>query len=185
LARIVSPASTIRAEKREETTTIIIREPRVLETTKERVAMNPDGKGIKYLLLLLISVLIISCKGWGEYYPGYRHLTTFDSQDTASQYKIEIFARIPDSFDEENLPLILTIERPGGSLYNDTITLPVRMDMIPYTGVKTGRWRDMKWGYRTGVVLAERGKWKFYINNNLSVTKKGCSGAMGVIISKL
>lgn len=147
--------------------------------------MTPNGKRFSFIIILLISLSSLSCKGWGEYSPGFRHLTKFNSQDSISKYDIEIFARIPDSFEQEDLPIILTIERPDGTRYADTLSLPVRMDMIPYQGLRTGRWTDMKWGYRTGVKLEQAGSWRFYINNNLSYTEIGCSGAMGVIITKL
>ncbi len=147
--------------------------------------MAPIQKAIKVTTITLVLTLILACSQVGLFPVTHRHKTKFLAEDTLSFYSIDIYARIPDTYKGENLFVILDIILPEEGRYSDTLTLPVRMDRIPYLGVDNGRWRDMKWNYRNNIKFTRPGVWRFYIRRDTSKPDSCATGAIGLLIKKM
>ncbi|MHC1779744.1 MAG: hypothetical protein AB9922_05855 [Bacteroidales bacterium] len=136
-------------------------------------------------LALTINFLTTSCVSIGTYPATHRFVKEVTPADTSAIHNIEIFARLPYKYPEENMGVIVDVVIPEGVRYADTLLLPVKSGRFQYFGVNSGRWRDMKWSYRENIRFSSKGVWRLYIRRYPISPDSTRTGEIGFIINKL
>ncbi len=134
--------------------------------------------------VLILNFSVISCSSVGTYPASHRFLKEFTPADTSALHSVEIFARLPHKYSEENFGVIVDVVIPAGVRYADTLLFPVKSGRYYYTGVNSGRWRDMKWSYRENVKFSSTGLWRLYIRRYPIAPDSTGTGEIGFIINK-
>jgi len=135
--------------------------------------------------MLPLTLGSFSCTTVGTYPATHRFKKEFTPTDTSAYHSVEIFARLPYKFPEENLGVIVDVVVPEGVRYADTLLLPVKSGRYPYFGVNSGRWRDMKWSYRDNIKFSSGGLWRLYIRRYPISADSIETGEIGFIINRL
>ncbi|OFY39821.1 MAG: hypothetical protein A2X18_02315 [Bacteroidetes bacterium GWF2_40_14] len=112
---------------------------------------------------------MFSCAKENSFYSNF----PVEITDTLSEYSIHFNIRLPEHFDEDSIPMVLTISSPVGEKFRDTISFPIAKN-VKYTyvqEVRSGVWRDLRWIYRDKVKFPRRGKWEFTVKHLSNMDK--------------
>ncbi len=137
---------------------------------------------IKFPVILVFFLLFVSCSDKGKTSLSGSYYSNFVCSDTTLLYTVYFYARVPEMFISDSLPVTIYTNTPDGSNYSVKHTFNLS-DSSAIKEVKSGLWSDYKWLYKKEFSFNRIGLWRFNIKPANSLLTDECTGHLGLIIT--